>query len=144
VILVDANLLIYACSNNFAQHPVAREWFDQQINGVARVGLPWASLLAFLRVTTNPRIFPRPLPMTKAWEQVSAWLACGTVWTPAPTERYAGVLATLLAQPGVHGNLVPDAHLAALAIEHGLTLCSADGDFARFSSLRWHNPLAQG
>jgi len=144
VILVDANLLIYAYSSNFAQHATARDWFDSQINGLTRVGLPWASLLAFLRVITNPRIFPRPLPMAKAWDQVSGWLACETVWVPAPTERHAGVLATLLAQPGVHGNLVPDAHLAALAIEHGLTLCSADGDFARFSSLRWINPLMEG
>lgn len=144
MILVDANLLIYAYSSNFAQHATARDWFDSQINGLTRVGLPWASLLAFLRVITNPRIFPRPLPMAKAWDQVSGWLACETVWVPAPTERHAGVLATLLAQPGVHGNLVPDAHLAALAIEHGLTLCSADGDFARFSSLRWINPLMEG
>jgi toxin-antitoxin system PIN domain toxin len=142
VILIDANLLIYAYSSNFAQHATTREWFDRQINGSARVGLPWASLLAFLRITTNPRMFARPLPMAKAWEQVSIWLACETVWTPVPTDRHAGVLATLLAQRGVHGNLVSDAHLAALAIEHGLTLCSADGDFARFASLRWHNPLA--
>jgi uncharacterized protein len=144
VILVDANLLIYAYSSNFAQHITAREWFDRQVNGLARVGLPWASLMAFLRVTTNPRLFPRPLSMAKAWDQVSVWLACETVWTLAPTERHAGVLATLLAQPGVHGNLVSDAHLAALAIEHGLTLCSADGDFARFSSLRWINPVVEG
>ncbi|HMA74236.1 MAG TPA: TA system VapC family ribonuclease toxin [Xanthobacteraceae bacterium] len=142
MILVDANLLIYAYSSNFAQHVAARGWFDRQINGVARVGLPWASLLAFLRITTNPRMFPRPLPMARAWDQVSIWLSCETVWMPAPTERHAGVLATLLAQPSVHGNLVSDAHLAALAIEHGLTLCSADGDFARFANLRWHNPLA--
>jgi toxin-antitoxin system PIN domain toxin len=141
VILVDANLLIYAYSSKFAQHVAAREWFDKQINGLARVGLPWASLLAFLRVTTNPRMFPHPLPMARAWDQVLVWLACETVWVPAPTERHAGVFATLLAQPGVYGNLVSDAHLAALAIEHGLTLCSADGDFARFASLRWHNPL---
>ena len=142
MILVDANLLIYAHSANFAEHAVAREWLDEQINGSIRVGLPWPSLLAFLRITTNPRMFPRPNPMAKAWEQVSDWLACDTVWTPRPTERHATVLATLLTQAGVHGNLVSDAHLAALAIEHGLTLCSADGDFARFASLRWVNPLA--
>ena len=142
MILVDANLLTYAYSSNFPQLAAARAWLDQQINGSTRVGLPWASLLAFLRITTNPRMFSRPLPMAKAWDQVSVWLACETVWTPEPTERHAGVLATLLAQRGVHGNLVSDAHLAALAIEHGLTLCSADGDFARFASLKWHNPLA--
>jgi uncharacterized protein len=141
VILVDANLLIYAHSSNFAQHAAARDWLDEQINGSGRVGLPWPSLLAFLRITTNPRMFPRPNPMAKAREQVSGWLACETVWTPQPTERHATVFATLLTQAGVHGNLVSDAHLAALAIEHGLTLCSADGDFARFANLKWINPL---
>jgi predicted nucleic acid-binding protein len=79
--------------------------------------------------------------MTVAWQQVTAWLACDPVWIPQPTERHANVLASLLAQPGILGNLVTDAHLAALAIEHGLTLCSTDGDFARFSGLRWQDPL---
>jgi uncharacterized protein len=104
--------------------------------------LPWASLLAFLRITTNPRMFSHPAPMPKAWSQVGDWLACETVWVPTPTERHASILESLLAQNDVFGNLVPDAHLAALAVEHGLTLCSADGDFARFASLKWHNPLA--
>ena len=80
--------------------------------------------------------------MAAAWEQVSTWLSAETAWIPAPTERHAAVLADLLALPGVHGNLVSDAHLAALAIEHGLTLCSTDGDFARFPGLSWRNPLA--
>jgi toxin-antitoxin system PIN domain toxin len=141
VILIDANILIYAHSASFAEHAVAREWLDKQLSGSARVGLPWLSLLAFLRITTNPRLFPRPNPIAKAWEQVSEWLACDTAWTPQPTERHATVFATLLRQGGVHGNLVSDAHLAALAIEHGLTLCSADSDFARFANLRWVNPL---
>ena len=144
MILVDANLLIYADSTNFAQHSAARKWLDEQINTSVRIGLPWACLLTFLRVTTNPRVFPRPHSMAEAWEQVSGWLACETVWIPTPTERHTGILAGMLAQPGVHGNLVSDAHLAALAIEHGLTLCSADGDFARFANLKWINPLAAG
>jgi predicted nucleic acid-binding protein len=80
--------------------------------------------------------------MAAAWGQVSTWLAAETVWTPEPTERHAAVLGDLLAQAGVHGNLVPDAHLAALAIEHGLTLCSTDGDFARFPGLAWLDPLS--
>jgi predicted nucleic acid-binding protein len=80
--------------------------------------------------------------MAVAWEQAEAWLACETAWTPEPTPRHRDLLGQLLALPGVHGNLVPDAHLAALAIEHGLTLCSTDGDFARFPGLRWVNPLA--
>lgn len=143
MILVDVNILIYAHINSAERHAAARDWLDQQINGSSPVGLPWASLLGFLRLTTNPRVVERPLQMASAWEQVTTWLACDTVWIPMPTERHAVVLATLLAQPGIHGNLVSDAHLAALAIEHGLTLCSADGDFARFASLKWRNPIAR-
>ncbi|MFL5267181.1 MAG: type II toxin-antitoxin system VapC family toxin [Stellaceae bacterium] len=141
MILVDANILIYARVRSFEQHQRAREWLDQQLNGVPRVGLPWASLLAFLRIVTNPRIFERPEPIAEAWDQVRAWLSCRNAWIPEPTERHAELLSTLFALPGVHANLVPDAHLAALAIEHGLALCSTDGDFGRFPDLRWLNPL---
>jgi toxin-antitoxin system PIN domain toxin len=140
--LVDANLLIYAHVESFAQHEVAREWLDRQLSGVPRVGLPWASLLAFLRIVTNPRLFDRPEPMAAAWGQVRAWLGCETVWIPEPTAHHADLLGALLALPGVQGGLVSDAHLAVLAIEHGLILCSADGDFARFPDLRWMNPIA--
>jgi toxin-antitoxin system PIN domain toxin len=142
VILVDANILIYSHAETLVQHKVARDWLDQQLNGSTRVGLPWVSMLAFLRLITNPRVFERPEPMIDAWRQVRAWLACETTWIPQPTERHAELLNELLALPGVHANLVPDAHLAALALEHGLTLCSTDGDFARFPTLRWLNPLA--
>jgi uncharacterized protein len=140
LILVDANILIYARVSSFAQHDRAREWLDRQLNGVPRVGLPWASLLAFLRLVTNPRIFEHPEPIAEAWDQVMGWLACDTAWIPQPTERHPEQLARLIALPGVHGNLVPDAHLAALAMGHGLILCSTDGDFARFPGLRWLNP----
>jgi toxin-antitoxin system PIN domain toxin len=142
LILVDANLLIYAHTAAFAQHQVARDWLDRQLNGVSRVGLPWASLLAFVRIVTNPRIFEHPEPMAEAWGQVRAWLACDTAWIPEPTEHHLEVLGRLIALPGVHANLVPDTHLAALAIEHGVTLCSTDGDFTRFPGLRWLDPLA--
>jgi uncharacterized protein len=142
VILIDANLLLYAHVRSFTQHDRAREWLDAQLNGAAPVGLPWASLLAFLRLVTNPRVFERPEPIGDAWRQVLAWLDCETAWIPQPTERHAELLGELLANPGVHANLVPDAHLAALALEHGLMLCSADSDFARFPTLRWRNPLA--
>ena len=141
MILVDANILIYSHVESFAQHKAARAWLDQQLNGSTRVGLPWVSLLAFLLVT-NPRVFERPEPMVDAWRQVRAWIACETAWIPQPTERHADLLNELLALPGVHANLVPDAHLAALALEHGLMLCSTDGDFAQFPALRWLNPLA--
>ena len=143
MILVDANILIYAHVSSFAQHAAARDWLDRQLNGPTRVGLPWVSMLAFLRLVTNPRVFEQPESIGDAWRQVCAWLACETVWTPQPTERHVELLGQLLALPGVHGNLVPDAHLAALAMEHGLMLCSSDGDFARFRDLRWQNPLAQ-
>jgi toxin-antitoxin system PIN domain toxin len=142
VILVDANILVYAHVESFAQHNAARAWLDQQLNGFTRVGLPWVSLLAFLRLVTNPRVFERPEPMVDAWNQVRAWLACEPAWIPHSTDRHADLLNDLLVLPGVNANLVPDAHLAALALEHGLTLCSTDGDFARFPALRWLNPLA--
>jgi toxin-antitoxin system PIN domain toxin len=142
VILVDANLLLYASNSTIELHDESREWLVERLNGTARVGLPWPSLLAFLRIATNPRVFRSPLTMRVAWQQVSSWLSAESVWVPEPTERHAAVLDKLLALPGIYGNLVPDAHLAALAIEHGLTMCSTDGDFARFPDLTWLNPLA--
>ncbi len=141
MILIDVNLLLYATNTHADQYAVAREWLDRQLSGFSRVGLPWASLLGFLRLSTNPRIVSRALTMAVAWRQVRRWLECEPVWIPLPTERHADTLAELLAEPGVHGNLVPDAHLATLAIEHGLTLCTTDGDFARFPRLKWRNPL---
>jgi uncharacterized protein len=142
VISVDANILIYSHVKSFAQHELARRWLDQQLSGSTRVGLPWASLLAFLRLVTNPRVFEHPESMSDAWRQVREWLACELVWIPQPTERHTDLLDELLALPGLHANLVPDAHMAALALEHGLTLYSTDGDFARFPRLRWSNPLS--
>jgi toxin-antitoxin system PIN domain toxin len=141
VILIDANLLVYAHVSSFPQHEQARDWLDGQLNGAAPVGLPWVSLLAFVRLVTNPRVFERPEPIADAWQQVVAWLNCETAWIPHATERHADLLGELFAISSVHGNLVPDAHLAALAIEHGLMLCSADSDFARFPGLRRRNPL---
>lgn len=142
MIMVDVNILVYARVSKYAQHEAAREWLDRQLNSSVPVGLPWPSLLGFMRLVTNPRLYPKPNSIAGAWQQVLSWLACDPVWIPEATERHAAILEQLLASPGVHGNLVPDAHLAALAIEHGLTLFSADGDFARFSGLRWSNPLA--
>jgi toxin-antitoxin system PIN domain toxin len=141
VILVDVNILIYASDMASRHHAAAREWLDQQLIGPVPVGMPWVTLLGFLRLATSARVLPRPMAMSLAWEQVSAWLACEPAWIPQPTARHADVLAELLALPGMQGNLVTDAHLAALAIEHGLTLCSTDGDFARFPGLQWRNPL---
>lgn len=142
MILVSANLLVYAHVRSFAQHERTLAWLDGHLNGAAPVGLPWASLLAFLRLVTNPRVFERPEPIDGAWRQVLAWLDCETAWIPQPTERHGEILGEIFANPGVRANCVPDAHLAALAMEHGLLLCSADSDFAQFSMLRWYNPLA--
>jgi toxin-antitoxin system PIN domain toxin len=141
VILVDANLLIYAHVSSLPQHARARRWLDDRLNAGGRVGLPLASPLAFLRIVTNPRVFERPEPVADAWQQVQAWLDVEGVWVPEPAERHRDVLGSLLRVSGMQANLIPDAHLAALAIAHGLILCSTDGDFARFPDLRWQNPL---
>ena len=142
MILVDANILVYAHVGAFPQHERARMWLDGELGGPSRVGLPWPSLLGFLRLVTNPRVFQRPEGMAEAWAQVTAWLDTDVAWIPHPTDRHRDVFASLLAAPGMQANLVPDAHLAALAIEHGLTLCSTDGDFGRFPALHWRDPLA--
>jgi uncharacterized protein len=143
VILIDVNILVYATNLEANEHAHSRAWLDEQLSGPTPVALPWVSLLGFLRIATNARAFRSPLSMAAAWQQVSDWLSAEPAWTPGPTERHSEVLGRLLSLPGVHGNLVPDAHLAALAIEHGLSLCSTDGDFARFPGLSWHNPLAR-
>jgi toxin-antitoxin system PIN domain toxin len=143
VILLDANLLVYARVSEFAQHQRARVWLDDRLNGSLPVGFPWSTLIAFLRLVSNPRIFERPEPMPQAWHQVEAWLGSPVAWIPQPTPGYREVLGRLLVSYGARANLVPDAHLAALAIEHGLVLCSSDSDFARFPGLRWDNPLGE-
>jgi hypothetical protein len=143
VILVDANLLVYAFNPRMPQNEAARTWLDTQLNTTPRVGLPWPSLLAFVRIASNPRIFEQAVPVTRAWRQVEEWLALDPTWIPAPTPRHRSVLAGTLREIGEKAELVPDAHLAALAIEHGLTLCSSDGDFGRFRELKWLNPLAE-
>jgi toxin-antitoxin system PIN domain toxin len=142
VILVDANILIYATDPRSRQHEQARRWLDSQLSGDTRVGLAWESLLAFMRIVTNPRVFERSLSVAIAWRHVEEWLDCECVWAPAPGPAHRSILARLLGDLGGGPRLIPDAHLAALAIEHGLALCSSDGDFARFKGLRWINPLA--
>lgn len=142
MILVDANILIHASNRDAERHEAARQWLDERLGGMPKVGLPWPSLLAFLRITTSPRMFERPLSMGLAWRQVTAWLGAEPAWIPQPTARHADALAPLLEQAGIYGNLIADAHLAALAMEHGLTLCSTDSDFARFRGLNWIDPLA--
>ncbi|TVR65568.1 MAG: PIN domain-containing protein [Gemmatimonadales bacterium] len=141
MILVDANLLLYARISDFPQHDTARRWLDQHLNGPAGVGLPWPTLLAFVRISSNPRVFRTPLSVDAAWKQVEEWLELPPVWIPVPTDRHRRLLAELLPFCSGRSPLVQDAHLAALALEYGLVLCSTDGDFARFPHLRWENPL---
>lgn len=141
MILLDANLLVYAHAASFGEHERARTWLDERIAGASPVGMPWESLLAFVRLVSNPRVFERPLAVAEAWAQVEGWLSCPTVWVPEPTERHRELLAGFLRGPGLRANHVPDAHLAAIAVGHGLVLCSTDADFARFEGLRFENPL---
>jgi uncharacterized protein len=139
--LLDANLLLYAIHEGADRHEAATSWLTEQLNGSRRVGIPWSSLGGFLRIATHPRAFPRPLDPATAWERVTDWLASPVVWIPEPGPENPRILGQLIAAHDVRGNLVPDAMLAALAIEHGLTLHSTDTDFARFNDLRWEDPL---
>jgi toxin-antitoxin system PIN domain toxin len=141
LILVDANLLLYAVIADYPQHTAAHAWLDGRLNDHPRVALPWPSTLAFLRIATNPRLFARPFAMEDAWRIVTRWLDLDNVWIPNATDRHRAVLGAFLGGPAASAKLVSDAHLAALAVEHGLVLCSTDGDFARFPGLRWENPL---
>lgn len=140
--LIDANILLLAVDTTAAHHEKAAGWLTEQLNGNRRVGLPWESLAAFMRIATHPRAAAQPLTPAEAWEHVEEWLAVPTVWVPGATDQHAEVFGGLVARYNLAGNLIPDAHVAALAIQHGLTVCSADTDFARFSEIRWLNPLA--
>jgi toxin-antitoxin system PIN domain toxin len=142
VILVDANVLMYASFSSFSQHRRAHAWLDHQLNTVARVGMPWESLLAFLRLSTNPRVLSQPLNTGQALAHIETWLSCPNVFIPQPTETHSVILAQLMRAANASGDLIPDAHLAAIALQHGLAVCSADRDFARFDGLNWINPLA--
>jgi toxin-antitoxin system PIN domain toxin len=110
------------------------------MNGVERVGLPWASLTAFQRIITHPRVTANPLTPADAWSLVTDWLDADQVWVPVPGGRHRDILGRLLIDGDLHGNLVTDAHLAALAIEYGTGICSFDSDFARFDGLDWIHP----
>lgn len=140
--LVDANVLLYAVDRSSAHHAPASAWLVDALNGRRRVGLPWQSLGAFLRIITHPRVTRRPLSGKQAWGYVRSWLDADPAWVPPATERTAAVYGELAQKYHVTGNLVPDAMLAALALEHGLTVVSADTDFMRFSEITCTNPLA--
>ena len=143
LMLVDANILLFAVDARSPFHARAEQWLTGQLNGVRRVGLPWLSLAAFVRISTHPNASAEPLTPSEAWQHVEDWLGCDTTWVPHPTEQHAQVLGGLITKYSVRGNLVTDAQLAALAVEHGLTLYSTDTDFARFEELTWVDPLTE-
>ncbi len=140
--LVDANILLYAVDEESALHTPAREWLEGALNGPRRVGLPWQSLTGFMRIVTNPRAVPNPLAPADAWFMVEAWLDAQNTWIPEPGHGYRDILGRLVRDLRLSANLVPDAALAALCIEHGLAIASADSDFARFTEVVWINPVA--
>ncbi|MBU6365657.1 MAG: type II toxin-antitoxin system VapC family toxin [Gemmatimonadetes bacterium] len=141
MIVPDTNLLLYAVDASSAHHERSRRWLDATIGGVEPVGFAWVVLLGFVRISTNPRILEQPLPLHDALGVVNLWLAQPVASVVEPGERHWAILQGLLREAGRGGNLTTDAHLAALCIERGATLASADGDFTRFRGLRFLNPL---
>jgi toxin-antitoxin system PIN domain toxin len=138
--IVDANVLLHAVNRDSSQHRPARDWLGQAFVGPEAVGFAWTALLAFVRLSTHPSVFRRPLTPDQAVSTVRAWLEHPTAVIVEPGVRHLSVLAGLLVEAGTAGNLVNDAHLAALAVEYGAELVSFDTDFARFQDLRWSRP----
>ena len=141
MILVDANLLLHAYNPRSTDHDAARDWLEATLSGTELVRFAWLTLWAFLRIATNPRVFERPLLIDEAETIVSSWLAQPAAGVLDPGERHWPIFQSLTADGQVAGPLVMDAALAALAIEHGVTLYTTDRDFSRFAELSWRNPL---
>ena len=139
--LPDVNLLLYAIAEDTAPHAKARSWLEDVLSGTEAVAFSWSVLLAFVRISTNPAAFEHPLSASESLDYVEGWLAQPVAEVVNPTHAHASILRELLEPLGTAGNLTSDAHLAALAIEHGAELCSRDADFSRFAGLRWSNPL---
>lgn len=141
MIVPDVNLLVYAYNRDAPRHAGARAWREELLNGERPVGIPWAVSCGFVRVMTHPAVLVTPLGPTEAVGRVRSWFEQPSVEVLEPGPRHLEILARLVAEVGVAGNLTTDAHLAAIAIEHQCELHSTDTDFARFSGLRWRNPL---
>lgn len=141
--LVDANLLLYAVDERSPRHELARSWLERTLSGSETVAFAWSVLLAVVRLATRPAVFRDPMTADEALDLIDGWLAQPGAVVVHPTDRHPVVLRELLAPMGTAGNLVSDAHLAALSIEHGAELCSSDADFSRFSGVRWVDPLRQ-
>jgi len=139
--IVDLNLLLYAINRDAPHHARAKVWLERVLTDDEPVGLAWVTLLGFLRLATSARVFPQPLAPEQALAVVDSWVAHPAVTMVHPGDEHWRILRTLLEESGIAGNLTTDAHLAALALEHGAALHSTDADFARFRRLRWVNPL---
>jgi len=143
LILVDANLLLYAEDKLSPYHGSARTWWDTQLSGTSPVCLCWTVLCAFIRIGTNPRVFEHPLSLEQAVSRVQTWLDQPCTRLIHTTERHWVIFQEILHHGKAVANLVTDAHLAALAIEHGCELFSTDADFSRFPKVKWRNPIAE-
>ena len=141
MILIDANLLLYASDTASVHHQTARRWLERTLSEPEPVGLAWVALLAFLRIGTNPRLRKDALSFAEAAAIVADWLERPMVTLLNPGERHWETLCDLMAKGQARGSLIMDAHLAALAIEHGAILATSDRDFARFPGLKFFNPL---
>jgi len=140
--IIDLNVLLYAVNSDAAQHDRVRGWWEQAVNDEDTIGLAWVVLLGFLRLATNPRVFPRPLAPGAAATKLDTWLSLDNVRVVHEKDDHWETLKPLLGRAGTAGNLATDAHLAALALTHDAVVVSCDTDFARFKGLRWENPLA--
>jgi uncharacterized protein len=143
MIITDVNPLLNAYNRDFPDHVLARRWWEGVVNDGEVIGLAWVTVLGFIRIMTNPRAMPNPMPVGNALEVARSWLDLPNVEVVDPGERHAEILFRLLREVGVAGNLTTDAHLAALAIDRQSRLASTDTDFARFPGLRWFNPLSK-
>ncbi len=141
MILVDANLLLYAYDPDSPEHEASRRWLEDILSGRELVRFAWVTLWAFIRIATNPRVFVHPMSAAEAHAAVASWLRQPNAGVLEPGDRHLELLFPLLTDGQASGPLVMDAALAAIAIEHGATLCSTDRDFARFDGLEWCNPL---
>jgi toxin-antitoxin system PIN domain toxin len=141
LILVDANILLYAEDYLSAFHQQARKWWDDQLSGNKPVCLCWAVLSAFIRISTNPRVFENPLSLEQAQSRIQSWIDQPCTRIIRPTDQHWTTFQRMLADGQAVANLVTDAHIAALALEHGCTVASTDADFTRFPKLKWVNPL---
>lgn len=138
--ILDVNVLLYAIDRTSPHHEPVRSWLAHALTGPTRVGFPWQTIGGFVRISTHPRVFDRPLTTARAWEALDGWLASPVAWVPPTGERTVELLRTLMLDSQTSGPRTTDAQLAALAMEHGVPVASTDSDFARFPGVRWIDP----